>query len=359
MSLSAHASVRVLLIAPPPEIVGGQSIQAGRLLRAFNGLEGIEISFLPSPPRVPAPLRPLQKLRYIRTAFNAIVFQVTLLARIRGTDVIHVFTPSYFAFLWVPAPSLVMAWLFGKKSVLNYHDGRAESHLRDWKTAKPLIGLADALVAPADYLVDVFARQGLQGHAIFNIVDPKAFRCRKRTKLRPVFLHNRGLEPLYNVPCTLRAFALVQERYPEASLVLAHDGPCRANLEGLAQELDLQNVRFVGEVSQESMARLYDEADIYLTSSNVDCMPGSILECYASGLPIVSTRAGGIPYILSHEKTGLLVDLDDHEGMARAAFRLLEEDGLAAHLTANSGRELHKYDGEAVSRHWAALRLFQ
>jgi len=135
VSFPAHDSVRVLLIGPPPEIVGGQSIQAARLIHALEKREGIEVSFLPSPPHLPALLRPLQRLRYIRTALNAIAFQATLLARIRKVQVIHVLTPSYFAFMWVPAPSLAMARLFGRKSVLNYRDGRAEGHLRDWKSA--------------------------------------------------------------------------------------------------------------------------------------------------------------------------------------------------------------------------------
>jgi len=348
-------AVRVLLIAPPTEIVGGQSIQAARLRQLLEHEEGIELSYLPFPPVVPGPLRPLQKPRYVRTAFNAVAFQVALWRRIRRVDAIHVFTPSFTAFLLAPAPALATARLFGRRSVLNYRDGRAEDHLRDWRSAKPLIGLADAVVAPSQYLVDVFARYGLPALSIFNVIDPRAFRFRDRTTLSPKFLHNRGLEELYNVPCTLRAFGLIQKRYPDASLTVTSDGPCRGELEQLATALGVRNVRFVGAVSQQRMSELYDEADVYLNSPNLDCMPGSILECYASGLPVISTRAGGIPYILVDGETGLLVDLDDHEAMARAAFRLLEEDGLAHDLSANARRELSKYDGEKVSAQWAAL----
>jgi len=322
---------------------------------ALEEQEGIELEFLAFPPLVPGPLRLLQRLRFIRTVFNSVAFLTMLLVRIRKVDVIHAFTASHFAFLWAPAPALVVARLFGKKSVLNYRDGRAEGHLRDWKSARRLIGIADVLVANSGYLVDVFARYGLPARSIPNIIDPSKFRYRRRTEPLPRFLHNRLLEPLYNIPCTLRAFALVQQRYPEASLTMTSEGVCRADLEHLVEELNLHNVRFVGWVSQEMMKELYDEADIYLTSPNVDCMPGSILECYASGLPVIATRAGGIPYILFHEDTGLLVDLDDHEGMARAAFRLLEEEALAEHLTDNGRRQLEKYDSRTGSRQWAAL----
>jgi glycosyltransferase involved in cell wall biosynthesis len=347
--------VRVLLIAPPPEIVGGQSVQALRLRRALARENGVEVTYLPFPPEVPAPLKPLQRPRYVRTIFNSLAFQAKLLARLRKVDAVHVFTPSFFAFMWAPAPTLALARLFGRKSVLNYRDGRAEDHLREWKSARRLIALADVVVAPSEYLVDVFARYDLPVRSIHNVIDASAFRYRRRTRLRPKFLHNRGLESLYNVACTLRAFALIQQRYPEASLVVTSDGTCREQLERLAEELALEHVHFVGAVSQEEMTRLYDDADIYLNSPDLDCMPGSILECYASGLPIVSTRAGGIPYILFHERTGLLVDLDDHQAMAQAAFRLLEEDGLAQRLADNAREELSKYDSAVVSAQWVAL----
>jgi hypothetical protein len=65
------------------------------------------------------------------------------------------------------------------------------------------------VVTPSAYLVDVFARFGLKAQAVFNIVDAARYRYRERAPLAPVFLHNRAMEPLYNVACTLRAFQIV------------------------------------------------------------------------------------------------------------------------------------------------------
>jgi glycosyltransferase involved in cell wall biosynthesis len=60
-------------------------------------------------------------------------------------------------------------------------------------------------------------------------------------------------------------------------------------------------------------------------------------------LPIVATAAGGIPYIAENERTALLVPLDDHEAMAAAALRLLEEEGLAVRLARAGRAELRKF----------------
>jgi L-malate glycosyltransferase len=345
--------IRVLLIAPPLSIVGGQSVQAARLLAEFAREPGVEVSFLPA--SLPQPLAFLRRVPLVRTAVMMLCFHARLLARIWRTDVLHVFTASYFSFLWVPAPSLALAKLTGRKSILNYRDGRGENHLRDWKSARALIALADAIVSPSEYLVEVFSRYGLEAQCIPNIIDCHRFRDRQRGPLRPAFLHNRGFEPLYNVPCTLRAFALVQKHYPQASMTLAHDGPGRAGIERLARELSLRNVQFTGHVSQQRMIDLYDQADIYWMSPNLDCMPGSVLEAYAAGLPVIATRTGGIPYMVHDGQTGLLVDRNDHQAMAEAALRLIENADLARTLTANARAELTNYEGARIRRQWLDL----
>jgi len=214
--------------------------------------------------------------------------------------------------------------------------------------------MANMLVAPSGFLVDVFARYGLQARSIFNIMDFSRFHFRQRRKLRPVLMTNRILEPLYNVECILRAFVMIQDRYPEASLTIAHDGPSRPGLEKMAGDLKLRNTRFIGRVPHDQVPGLYDSADVYLTTPNIDCMPGSILECFASGIPVVATNAGGIPYIAENERTALLVDIDDHQALAERVFRLLEDEDLVVRLTTNAREEVKRYEWSRVRDQWIA-----
>ncbi|HYG81012.1 MAG TPA: glycosyltransferase, partial [Pyrinomonadaceae bacterium] len=178
------------------------------------------------------------------------------------------------------------------------------------------------------------------------------FTFRERRPLRPVFLANRNLEPLYNVGCVLRAFALVQRRYPEARLTVAGDGSQRAELEKLARELGLRHTKFLGQVAPGEMPRLYDEADIYLNGSEVDNMPLSILESFAAGLPVVTTDAGGIPHVVADGETGLLAGVGDHEALAGGAMRLLEDGALAARLAGRALEECRRYSWAAVRGEW-------
>jgi glycosyltransferase involved in cell wall biosynthesis len=201
----------------------------------------------------------------------------------------------------------------------------------------------------------VFRRFGLHARVIPDIVELGRFHFRERRPLRPVFLTSRLLEPLYNVECVLRAFALIQERLPDARLIVAADGSRRRTLEAFARELGLRHVDFAGPVPFERMPALYDAADIYLQAPDLDNTPASLLECFASGLPVVTSDAGGIPFLIRHEQEGLLVPRDDHRALATAALRLLDDPDLAWRLASRARRVCEQYTCPRVRAGWLAL----
>lgn len=351
----SRSPIRVLLVAPSLDIVGGQSVQAARILEAIPGVLDVSMQFLPINPRVPWPPALLRRIKYVRTAVNLALYFPLLIARAVRADILHVFTASYWSYALWAMPAILVGRALGKKVILNYRDGRCEDHLRCWRSALPTMRLAHAIVTPSDFLVDVFARFGLQAQSIVNSIDERRFRWRDRAPPRPSLMTSRSLEPLYNVPCVLRAFRRIQERYPDATLTIAHDGPLRAQLEAEVRLLDLRHVRFVGEVSQDEIAEIYDSADIYVMTPDVDNMPGTLLECMASGLPIVATRAGGISHVVHDGETALLADLDDDAGVAEACFRLLEDAQLASRLAVNGREAVKEYAPERSKEQWVAL----
>lgn len=349
--------IRVLLIAPSLRILGGQAVQATRLLRELGKEPSLVIDFQPINPDFPAPLQWVKRVPYLRTLLTFTLFTAQCLMRIPRHDLIHTFSAGLSSYTLWTIPALLISRLFGKKFILNYRDGQIADHIAQWRSALPTMRMADVIVSPSDYVVDVMGKHGLRAETIFNVIDLSHFHYRQRRKLRPVFMTNRILEPLYNVGCLLRAFQIVQRKYPDASLKIAHDGVCRPELEALARELGLRNTQFVGRIPHPQVPGLYDEADIYLTSPNIDCLPGSLLECYASGIPFVATRAGGIPFIVREEETGLLVDINDHEAMARNAIRLLEDEALVERLTRQGYGEIRKYHWEQgrIGEKWMAV----
>ncbi len=353
--MSAASKIRVLLIAPSLAIVGGQSVQAAKLVSILGALPELEVRFFPIDPNVPPALHWVRKLPGLRTILMSMLYFVGLLRAVPQSDILHVFTAGLSSYTLWTIPALLCSRLFRKRFVMHYHDGQAEQHLVEWRSAGPTVALADCLVVPSGFLLDVFTAHGIRAEVISNIVELDRFVYRQRTALRPVFMTNRMLEPHYNLPCILRAFEIVQRTYPEASLVIAHDGPSRPMLEQMTNELHLQHVSFIGRVAYEDVPRLYEAAEIYVMTPNVDNMPGSLLECFASGVPVITTKAGGIPYIAEDRRTALLVNVDDHEGVAACALELLSDPELVQSLTEEGAREVQRYGAEPVRDAWLGL----
>lgn len=338
------------------DILGGQAVQAARLLAGLRAEASLQVGFLPVNPRLPRLLRWLQAIKYVRTIVTSLAYVALLIARVRKYDVLHIFSASYFSFVLAPTPAILVGKLYGKKIVLNYHSGEAEDHLARWRrTATRTLQLADAIVVQSNYLVEVFARFNLAARSIPNHLETTRLRFRERRPLRPVFLSNRNLEPHYNVGCVLKAFALIQQRDETASLTIVGDGSQRQELEALARELNLRHTQFTGLANLERMAELYDAAEVFLNGSEIDSMPISILEAFASGLPVVTTDAGGIPWIVADKETGLMVRRGDYQALAAAALRLLEDEELTTALVTNARRECEKYSWANVRDEWLKL----
>ena len=350
--------IRALIVAAPPDWPGGQAVQAARLLDGLAREAGVKAELLPIHPRLPGALQLLHEIKYVRTVVYTIAYVTLLLLRLPRFDVAHVFAASYFSFVVTPAPAVLIAKLYGKPVLLNYHSGEAEDHLRRWPRSTRLIfGLADLVVVPSRYLVGVFARFGIEAEGVSNTAPLELFTFRDRRPLRPTLLSNRSLESHYNVADTLRAFALVERRVPDARLIVAGDGRERARLQALAAELGLKGVEFVGAAPPERMPELYDRADIFVNSSLVDNMPLSLIEAFACGLAVASSNAGGIPALVTGGETGLLSPCGDYEALATNVIRLLEDQRLAANLINRARSACQQYTWEAARGSW--LKIYE
>jgi len=346
--------IRVCIVAPSLDILGGQAVQALRLLQHLESLPEVEVALLPVNPRLPGLLRRLQGIKYVRTIVTSIAYVGSLFRDVRRYDVLHVFSASYFSFLLAPLPAMLVGRMFGRRVLLNYHSGAAEDHLTRWRrSAVPAMRLADEIIVPTPHLVRVFARFGLAARAVPNFVELERLPHRIRRPLRPLFLVNRNFEAPYNVAGAIRAFHMVQGEFPDARLTVAGFGPERANLERLVRALGVRNVTFAGRVEPGAMSALYDAADVYLNASRVDAMPLSILDAFAAGLPVVTSDAGGIPDLVRDGATGIVVPRDDDTALAGGAIALLRDPESAYRMAARARAECEeRYVWSAVARQW-------
>jgi L-malate glycosyltransferase len=353
--MSRFRRLNVAIVAPSMEILGGQAIQADRLLRCWRDDPDVRGWLVPIDPSPPGPLRHLRKIKYVRTLATQLTYWPLLVKELRHADVVHVFSASYFSFLLAPLPAVLVAKLLGKPVVMNYRSGEAPDHLRRSAIARATLGRVDRNAVPSRFLHDVFAEFGIDSEIIPNIVDVDRFKFRPRERLRPHILSTRNFESLYNLPCTLRAFRIIQDRFPEATLTLVGSGSQEPMLQRLVKALALQHVTFAGRVAPEDIWRYYADADIYLQTPDIDNMPSSVLEAFASGSVVVSTEAGGVPAIVSDEVQGLLVPVNDHTAAAAAVLRLLDHPELATRLTEAAFAACTRYQWSSVREQWLEL----
>ena len=327
-------SRRILLIAPSPPPYGGMAIQA-RLLEKLLSQEGHSVVFFASNRSFPRWLGPLEQVRYLRTLIRGLLISAALWEQVRRAEVVHVLAASWAYFFLVVYPAVLFARTRGKRVVLNYRGGDAKQFFRyfGW-LARPAFKLASVVTTPSEFLARVIREHfSVTVRIVPNILEGTTFKYCRRTAIQPRMLVTRHLEKIYGVEVVLRAFREVQRHYPEASLWIAGTGNQEEYLRGLVAAWNLQNVLFLGYVAHSELGAIYIQRDILLNASFVDNFPGSLLEASGAGLVIVSTDAGGIPFMFQNGKHALLVKRGDWSGLALAALEVLRSPSLAASLT--------------------------
>ena len=344
--------LKVAIVAPSLRYVGGQAVQAELLLRLWRDDPDMEVSFIAVDPPLPRGLAWAERIPGLRTILREPIYFRHLWRGLRDVDIAHIFSASYWSFLLAPAPAWLFARLRGKKALINYRSGEARDHLQRFRSGRFVLSRVDEIVAPSGYLVDVFREFGLKATVVPNVVDLSQFHYRERDPLCPHLVCTRGFSAYYSVDVVVRAFAEVKKAYPEATLDLVGGGPLEADVRKLVSELKLADVNFAGVASRDEIGTCYDRADIFVNASWLDNMPVSIIEAFAAGTPVVTTSPESIPYLVEHERTGLLSAVGDATALAANVLRLLSDPALAARLAQNAYQESSKYTWDAVRGQW-------
>jgi len=347
--------LRIAIVAASLRILGGQAVQAQRLLEGWKGDTAIDAWLVPIDPVPTRPWDTLLSIKYARTIVTQLWYWPLLVRELRRADVVHVFSASYASFLLAPLPAIIVAKLLGRPVILNYHSGEAPGHLRGSALARRVLrGWVNLNVVPSTFLRTVFASFDIPAQMVPNTIDSQHFSYRVRDPLRPRILSTRNLESIYNVAAVVRAFARVQVRRADATLTLVGGGSEEPALRALVAQLNLRHVTFMGRVPPSCISRYYAEADIYVQTPAIDNMPLSVLEAFASGLPVVSTDVGGIPAILTDGVHGLLAPPDDDEAVATHVMTLLESPDYARQLAAAAHRTCAGYQWSIAREGWLA-----
>ena len=278
---------------------------------------------------------------------GSVLWRLGLLCKLRKAarkyDVLHIHCCSGWGFL--PAVvGVIVGRQLGKRVVMTYHGGGGDSFFANHsQLVRHYLMRTDANIVLSGFLANVFDKHRIPYVVIPNILEFDESNYQDRQVLHPRFICTRAHEPLYNIPCILRAFQIVTNEIPTATLTLVGNGSQHEELIKMARNMGLNNVVFTGRVDNNEIYRQLEKADILLSSPKVDNMPVSILEAMNAGLLVISSRVGGVPFIVENEHTGLLFDNDDSDNLAELMLWSIKNQALAKAIIQHGRQSVGKY----------------
>jgi glycosyltransferase involved in cell wall biosynthesis len=163
-----------------------------------------------------------------------------------------------------------------------------------------------------------------------------------------------GLEPKLVKGPDVLVTALERLHVLAPELVVLLTGPARGYVRRELERLRIPH-RHVLARSRAELARAYQALDVYLVASRQEGGPKATFEAMASGVPLVTTRVGQAQELVEHGRNGLLVEVEDSEGLAGGAARVREEAVLTAALRAAGRATAEEHALERLDAKWAAL----
>lgn len=244
---------------------------------------------------------------------------------------------------------IYLAKFFGKKLVAHFHAGDIDEYFP--AQTRPAQGFIRRAINSADQVIAVSAASAGQIRKIApnakisvipNAIDTTVFDSPPRSApagrepVRVLFVGATGR--LKGERDLLAAVAAIRHKKPDLKVSLLGYGA--ENLRAIGEELKIgEFIEFAGVVSLEERIGFFKKADIFVLPTYAEAMPMSVIEAMAAGLPVISTRVGGIPELITDGVDGLLVAPGDVPALAQKIYFLVNDPEKRAELGEKAGQK--------------------
>jgi len=250
-----------------------------------------------------------------------------------------------------------IARILNKKYIPILHGGNLPHRLdKNPKLSRMIFSNSYRNVAPSGYLKYEFEKRGFKTEFIPNVINIQEYHFVKRTKIQPKILWVRAFAYLYNPNMAIRVVNQLKELYPDVQLCMV--GPDKGDgsfqeTQQLVKELALdKNIIFTGVLPMEEWHKLSVDYDIFINTTTIDNTPVSVMEAMALGLPIISTKVGGIPYLLNDQIDSLLVENNSINQMVDSIVYLLNNQEITKKIAENARLKVESFDWKEVRLKW-------
>lgn len=158
----------------------------------------------------------------------------------------------------------------------------------------------------------------------------------------------KPIEKKYGTDILIRAFKKACTGNPDKNLklLLVGSGTMLEECKTIVKDLELDDqVIFVGKVSPDKVPDYHNMIDIYCNISVLDSesFGVSVVEAMACGKPVIVTNVGGLPEVVTHNETGLIIEKENADAAAAAIQQLMDDKPLAARLSKNAIQHVHEH----------------
>jgi glycosyltransferase involved in cell wall biosynthesis len=281
--------------------------------------------------------------------------QILALCTWRRFDVCVIAVFSGRSFWMADYASLLAGKLRHRKVVFFLHGGNLPVYGPEHRAhVMRVFDRADLILAPSDFLADVFRPWGYDVRTIPNVLALERYRYDRRTSARPALMWMRTFHPHYDPLLAVEVLHRVAQVHPGVTMTMggADHGLLQATKDRAGELGVLGQITFAGYLDAAGKAQAFADHDIFLNTNTVDNMPISVLEASACGLVPVATSVGGIPALLTDGVNSRLVPVGDADAMTAAVLELLEDPEHYRRLAAGA-RSLAEQSGwSAVLPRW-------
>jgi glycosyltransferase involved in cell wall biosynthesis len=274
-------------------------------------------------------------------------------------DVAQVDVFSGPAFIWAEAVCGLLK-LLRKPFVLTLHGGNLPVFADRWpRRVARLLSSATCVTAPSRFLQETLRVYRRDIELIPNGMDLSAYTFRKRSSVAPRLVWLRAFHSIYNPTLLPAVVAKLAKHHPETFLTMIGPDKGDGSLEStrrIAEKLGVNSrIRFIPGIPKEEVPTSLDGQEIFISLSDADNTPVSIVEAMASGLPVVSSDVGGMRYLVEDREDGLLVPSRDPDAVATAVEELLAQPLLVQKLTSKAREKAEAFDWAIVLPRWQQI----
>ena len=263
-------------------------------------------------------------------------------AKISGAAIVHIHTASGKSFYRKSLFILLAKWQ-RRKVVVHIHGGRFLDFVKERRwlgrwLIRTVLCQADVVVLLSRIKRDEFTHffPRTKTSVIWNPCPTVDVPVRRNRSDRKTVLFAGWIEKEKGIFDLLQAFAVLIKSLPDCRLIIAGKGKIAVG-QALAQELGIRDqVDFPGWLDGPDLWRAYGQADVFCLPSYSEGVPMSILEAMSFGLPVLATRVGGVPDLITSGVNGYLVEPGHVDQLSAALARLLRDEQLCASLGARA-----------------------